>query len=126
MPIKVTIDPDARIIYSTCMGTMTEEDFVKYQQWPWGDNTYYGFNELFDVTQADWSGFNFSFLLTVADNASKLGTLDPQSKLAWVILEGKQKALTDFYKAAKSTVTTKSRQLQAFYSREEAMSWLTE
>lgn len=126
MPIEITIDPDARIIYSTCVGIMTQEDFVEYQKWPWSDNSYYGFNELFDASQADWSGFNFSFLFTIAENASKLDTLDPQSKLAFVILEGKQKELTDFYKAAKSAITDNSRQLQAFYSREEALSWLTE
>lgn len=35
--------------------------------------------------------FDFSYLVDVSEAAAKLNTLDPDSKLAWVVLEGKQK-----------------------------------
>ena len=35
-----------------------------------------------------------------------------------------QKELTDFYKAAKSVTNVRSRELEAFYSKDEALQWL--
>lgn len=124
MPIQNTVDDAQKIIYSTCTGIMAPEDFPDYVSRIWGTGQYFGYNEFFDVTQADWSQFDYGFLLDVAENAAKLSTIDPNSKLAWLVLEGKQKELTDFYKAAKALGGSKSRQLQAFYSRKEALQWL--
>jgi hypothetical protein len=103
---------------------MTEDDFAYYINEIWSHDKYYGFNELFDTSNGDWSEFDFSFLFKVAEKASKLTTIDPNSKLAWFVLEGKQKELTDFYKSAKSIIQTRSRALEAFYSRDEALEWL--
>jgi len=124
MPIINTVDKENRIIYSICTGVMKKEDFDTYVREMWGHKDHYGFNELFDTVQADWSDFDFSYLFSVAETAALLNTIDPNSKLAWVVLEGKQKELTDFYKSAKSLTHGSSRALEAFYSRDEAMAWL--
>ena len=124
MPIKNEINEDEKIIYSTCVGVMAPEDFEDYIRRIWSTGKHFGYNEFFDVTQADWSTFDFSFLLTVAETAAKLFTIDPNSKLAWLVLEGKQKELTDFYKAAKLMSNAASRKLEAFYSKKEALEWL--
>ena len=124
MPIQSSVDLKERIVYSTCVGTMKCDDFVEYVKEIWSHGDYYGFNELFDVTQADWSVFDFSHLFEVAKNASQLRTIDPESKLAWVVLEGKQRELTDFYKSVKSMSQGSSRYLEAFNVKDEAMRWL--
>ena len=124
MPINNSIDDNEKIVYSICSGVMTSDDFVLYINRIWSHATYFGYNELFDTRDADWTEFDFGFLFKVAENAAKLNTIDPGSKLAWVVLEGKQKELTDFYKSAKGLMNVKSRSLQAFYSKEEAMQWL--
>ena len=124
MPIENLITDDEKIIYSTCIGVMTPEDFDGYIRRIWSTADHFGYNEFFDVTQADWSKFDFGYLLTVAQNAAKLFTIDPNSKLAWLVLEGKQKELTDFYKAAKLMTNAASRDLEAFYNKEEAFEWL--
>ena len=124
MPITTLINQEERIIYSTCSEIMTEGDFAYYIYEIWSHDKYYGFNELFDTVNGDWSEFDFSYLFKIAEKASKLTTIDPNSKLAWLVLEGKQKELTDFYKAAKSIIQTRSRALEAFYSRDEALEWL--
>ncbi|ATX80351.1 hypothetical protein Ga0123461_1945 [Mariprofundus aestuarium] len=124
MPIRNSVDLKERIIYSTCVGIMKQDDFVEYVKEIWSHDKYYGFNELFDVTQADWSEFNFSYLIEVAKNASQLRTIDIKSKLAWVVLEGKQRELTEFYKSAKLMTPGTSRKLEAFNSKDEAMQWL--
>ena len=124
MPIENIIDNTEKIIFTICSGTMRDEDFDLYVKRIWGNDQYYEFNELFDTVQADWSKFDFGYLLGFAKEAAKLTTINPDTKLAWVVLEGKQKQLTDFYKSAKSLTNVKSRALVAFYSKEEALEWL--
>ena len=124
MPINNTINKDEKTIYSVCTGIMEPEDFDLYINTIWRHDEHYGFNELFDTVEADWSEFDFSYLFKIAETASKLKTIDPNSKLAWLVLEGKQKELTDFYQAAKSLTNGPSRSLEAFYSRKDALEWL--
>lgn len=126
MPINNTIDKDKKIIYSICTGVMTKEDFDLYISTIWSIDDHFGFNELFDTVEGDWSEFDFSYLLDIAKTAATLSTIDSNSKLAWLVLEGKQKELTDFYKAAKSLTSGQNRTLEAFYTKEDAMRWLAE
>ena len=126
MPIINTIDQVEKIIYTQCTGLMKKEDFDCYVNEIWSHGRYYGFKELFDTVLADWSEFDFAYLFTLAEHAAKLQTIDTNSKLAWVVLEGKQKELTDFYKSAKLLMNVKSRPLESFYSKSKAMQWLKE
>ena len=126
MPIINTINEEEKIIYTTCTGVMNGEDFDDYLVRIWGHDKYFHHNELFDISNADWSLFDFSYLLGLAQAAAKLKTLNPKTRLAWVIIEGKQKELTEFYKAAKSLTNVKSRALEAFVSKEKALQWLKE
>lgn len=126
MPIDNDINHDLRCIFTVCSGVMTMEDFDLYIVRIWSDSSHYGYNELFDSREADWSGFDFGYLLEVAHKAALLSAIDPNSKLAWVVEQGRQKELTDFYKTAKSMITSRSRQLEAFYDHDEAMRWLSQ
>ena len=126
MPINNTVDKDKKIVYSICNGVMTKGDFDLYINTIWSVDDHFGFNELFDTVDADWSEFDFSYLFDIAKTAASLTTIDSNSKLAWVVLEGKQKELTDFYKAAKSLTSGQNRTLEAFYTKEDAMTWLEE
>lgn len=125
MPIKNIINDSEKIVYSICNGEMSLDDFKVYVDSVWRDARCYGYNELFDTRQADWENFDFTNLFVVASDAARLGTLDPYSKLAWLVLEGKQKALTDFYKNAKALLPVNSRKMQAFFSEQEAIEWLS-
>jgi len=124
MPILNDINHEQRCIYTTCSGLMAAQDFDEYMARIWTDSSNYGYNELFDTTQADWSDFDFNYLFEIAQQAAKLTAIDHNSKLAWHVTEGKDKALTDFYITAKSLITTESRSLEAFYDRQEALCWL--
>jgi len=126
MPINNTINEEERIIYTTCSGVMKAEDFDDYLVRIWGHDKYFYYNELFDLSNADWSTFDFSYLLGLAQAAAKLKTLNHKTKLAMIVIEGKQKELTEFYKAAKSLTNVKSRAIEKFESKEEALQWLKE
>lgn len=126
MPIINTINEKEKIIYTTCTSEMKSEDFDDYLIRIWGHDKYYNYNELFDTVSADWSSFNYSYLIEFAQAAAKLKTLNPKTRLAFIVIEGKQKQLTDFYKAAKSFTNVKSRALESFISKEKALQWLQE
>lgn len=125
MPIINTIDEKEKIIYTTCSGVMENKDFDDYLIRIWGHDKYFYYNELFDtVNDADWNSFDYNYLIGFAQAAAKLKTINTETKLAWIVIEGKQKELTDFYKAAKSFTNVKSRALESFESKEKALQWL--
>ncbi|MDH5396263.1 MAG: hypothetical protein OEW97_08300 [Gammaproteobacteria bacterium] len=126
MTIENIIDQDNKIILTLCSGVMVPEDFDIYVLRIWSDATYFEYNEIFDATHANWDDFDFSHLLAVAKKAAMNGYLNPNSKLAWVISEGKQKALTEFYTAAKLSLPVNSREFKPFYNQADAMKWLLE
>jgi len=124
MPIENVINDKEKIVYTICRGVMTLEDFTEHMKRIWSDTKYYGYHELLDTTLGDWTDFDFGFLFTIAEKASRLTSFDPNTKVAYVVQEGKQKALTDFYKNIKAMLPVNSRKLETFYSKEEAIAWL--
>ena len=124
MTISSVANDIERLIYTTCSGKMQLSDFDEYIANIWGDNRYTGYAELFDTTDGDWSDFDFANLFAVAANSSKASALTPDMKFAWVVDEDRAKELTDYYKTVKSVQSAKSRQLQAFDTKEEALGWL--
>lgn len=126
MTIENIIDEDNKIIHTICSGVMVPEDIDLYILRIWSDGTYFNFNEFFDTRQANWDDFDFSHLFSIAKKAAMNGYLNPDSKLAFIISEGKQKALTEFYMAAKSSLPVNSREFKSFYNQADAMKWLQE
>ena len=124
MPIENVINDKEKVVYTICRGVMSLEDFTEHMKRIWIDTRYYGYHELFDTTLADWADFDFGYLFTIAEKASRLTSFDPNTKLALVVLEGKPKALADFYKNIKGMLPANSREMKAFYSKEEALAWL--
>lgn len=124
MPIHNRIDEENRIVYSICEGKMELADFTDYTSQIWGDARYSGYNELFDMRSGDWDDFDFSNLFVVATDASNLNVLTSDMMFACVTGEGKAQKLTEFYLAAKGMITSKSRQLEAFETEDEALTWL--
>jgi len=124
MPIENTIEHNQRCVYTICNGIMCAQDFDDYIGRIWTDSSHFGYNEFFDTTLADWSEFDFSYLLDIAKQAAQLTAIDTSSRLAWYVTEGKDKELTDFYITVKSFITSESRSLEAFYNREDALAWL--
>lgn len=126
MPIKSVVKLEEKMIYTDCVGIMQLSDFDEYMDEVWSSSDVYGCNELFDTTNADWSQFNFSDLLSIAHKASRLITIDPKSKLAWVIRDEIQEELVGFYKTAKESLPVSSRSMVPFYTKEDALKWINE
>lgn len=124
MPIQSTADHENRILHTVCRGRLTLQDIETYQGSAWQEPTIYGYNELYDFADSDYSDVSFGDLLTVAQNSSKLYMLDPDSRFAFLTHTPQHEEIADFYIAARSLASTPSREIRKFSLREEAMDWL--
>jgi hypothetical protein len=123
MPISSEINTEQRRVYTTCGGFITLPDFTHYQNTVWTNFDLYGFDELFDTRQADFSGMTHGDLLTVASNEAKLQTLAPDSTVAIVVTPGKHEELMKFYQVAKGAIPVPSRTIKLFTSLDDAMAF---
>jgi len=126
MPVISTPDHDQRIVHTVCSDLVTLAEIEEYQYTAWLEPDIYGYNELFDMVDSDFSQIEFGDLITVAQNASKLYMLDPQSRFAFLTSTLHHQEMADFYISAKTLSKGASRDLKCFNSRDQAMSWLSE
>lgn len=124
MPVQSTHDDKLRIVRTVCSGRVTLEDVRHYQTTVWLDPAIYGYNELYDFSDSDYSAVQFGDLITIAQHAAKLYMLDPDSRFAFLTHSPQHKKVADFYMAAKSFSSGSSRAIQSFSSYEKAMAWL--
>ncbi len=123
MPIESTIDRKKRLVNTVCSGTVTLGDFLKYQDNVWRDESLFGFNELFDTDDGDFSALTISDLQEVAKNASRLN-LDPNSRIAIVVHSSKQDGLADMYMVLKQQRPENTRKIQSFLDKQSGLAWL--
>lgn len=126
MPIQSTPDHELRIVHTICSGLITHEDIRHYQATTWLDPAIYGYNELYDFTDSDYSVVQFGDLISIAQRAAKLYMLDPNSRFAFLTHNIQHEAVADFYMAAKTFSSGSSREIRSFNSYEKVMAWLTE
>lgn len=125
MPITNTPDHDLRVLHTVSEGIILLDEIAHYQFTAWLDPALYGYNELYDCANSDYSKVSFSDLISIAQTASKLYMLDPNSKFAILTHTDHHKELASFYVAAKQIATGPSRDIKQFSSRDEAMQWLS-
>lgn len=125
MTITSTPDHNKRILYTVCSGHITLQEIECYQYTTWLEPSIYGYNELFDLADSDFSAISFSDLIHIAETASKLYMIDPDSGIAFITKTDHHIELAEFYIAAKSLAKTASREVRHFTSRSFALEWLS-
>ncbi|MDH5391884.1 MAG: hypothetical protein OEY11_01735 [Gammaproteobacteria bacterium] len=105
---------------------MTLKEIESYQYTVWLEPSIYGYSELFDLTDSDFSDISFGDLITIAQKAAGLYMLDPDSRCAFLTYTQQHVELAEFYIAAKSLANGVSRELGQFQSRASALEWLSE
>ncbi len=126
MPVTSTPDHSQRIVHTVCSDLVTLADIEEYQYTVWLEPDIYGYNELFDMVDSDFTQIEFGDLITVAQTESKLYMLDPMSRFAFLTATSHHQQVADFYISAKALTKGPSRDLKSFTARQQAMSWLTE
>lgn len=126
MPIQSTPDHELRIVCTVCSGQITLEDVRHYQNTVWLEPTIYGYNELYDFADSDYSAVQFGDLIIIAQKAARLYMLDPNARFAFLTHNHQHVKVAEFYMAAKSFSSGSSRVINSFSFHEKAMAWLTE
>ena len=126
MPIKATPDHELKIMKTVCSKKISLEDIEHYQYTVWMEPSVYGYNELFDFSDSDYSDISFADLIHIAETASKLYMIDPKSRFAFLTHNLQHQKIADFYIATKALIKAPSRTIKSFKSYDEAMQWLTE
>ena len=125
MPMQSTPDRTLRIVNTVCTGLMELENIEHYQTTVWLDPSIYGYNELFDFSDSDFSNIEFGDLIDIAKKASRLYVLNPKTKFAFLTHTPQHNDVAEFYMAAKDMSNEPSREIKTFSSHSEAMAWLT-
>ena len=126
MPITSAPDHSKRLIRTVCSGHITLDEITHYQATAFLNPDIYGYNELFDMTDGDYSEIQFSDMINVADHATKLYMIDPNTRLAILAADTLQRQLADFYISTQSMTQGPSREIRRFDKLEEALDWLLE
>ncbi len=126
MAITSTIEHDKHLVITTCRGAISIKDLADYQNSVWTNKDLFGYNELYDFADSDYSNVSFEDLVTVAENAAKVIDLDPNARFAFLVHTPQHQSIADFYLAAKAFTTGPSREIRAFTNREQALDWLNE
>jgi len=126
MPVISTPDHNQRIVHTVCSELVTLGEIEQYQYNVWLEPAIYGYNELFDMVNSDFSQIDFGDLISVAQAESKLYMLDPMSRFAFLTATSHHQQVADFYISTKSLIKCPSRDLKSFNSRQKALTWLTE
>ncbi|MCK4708315.1 MAG: hypothetical protein KAU21_06845, partial [Gammaproteobacteria bacterium] len=126
MPVIANPDHQLRIVHTICSGLLTIEEIEHYQKTTWLVPEIYGYNELFDLSDADISNLRTEHFIQMAENVAKLHMLDTNSRLALLICNKNQLPLAEFYLAAKTLLPVPTREAKIFESKDAAMNWLQE
>jgi hypothetical protein len=126
MPISFEVVRENGYVHSRCHGEMQVDDYVQHIKTVWSNPDNHGFNELINATAGDFSNFFFTELLSVLAAVALADEVSPNTRLAIVVCEGKQKALTDFYLNAKAASEVEKMETQVFFDEEQALNWVCE
>lgn len=124
MPIDISINHNDHIVHATCHGEITLSDVQDYQQKVWGNGEVKGYQELFDASHCDVSGFSIADAMIVAekDNEYDFGTGHTKKAIVISSEEHQQRAI--IYTATRGLDSNNPRTIKTFYSESNAMDWI--
>lgn len=124
MPIQSTIYRSSRYVQTTCTESIILNEILEYQEDIWKNGDIPGFNEIFDAQQADFSLLSMADILQVCQNSIKINVSKSKSKLAFVINTKAQQEMADFYRSIREIYTDDQREVQVFFTLDDAFNWL--
>ena len=126
MPITFKVDREREIIFTTCRDKISVQEFFEHQRENGGDRSLFGYDEILDVRQADFSAFNHLALQSIAQATDQLAAIDTNTSVAVLVDEGCTKTIIELYQMVENVVNGVGRKMQIFSKLEDAESWLNE
>lgn len=125
MPINIIPNTSLCMIHTVCSGIVSFQQVQDYLQTTWLDSELYGYNELFDFSNSDFSHISHSELISLAQCEAKLYMLDDSARVAFLNHTADHERVSAFFITAKSIIPGPSRELKSFTNKDQAMNWLT-
>lgn len=123
MPVRVSIDHKQRVIFVHGQGIVTDRDLLEYVQTYLGESGLSGYDELFDLTEADLHDLTYAGLSAVASAAVATDPQASANKIAILVSQALGMGLSRMYQTLRE-VKGGYRLTRVFWDRSECMEWL--
>jgi hypothetical protein len=124
MSITCEIFKEKSLFYTKCSGTISLQEFIRHQNEHGGNECLYGFNEIFDTREADFSQLGLMALQAIASRTQALDALSADSYLVVVVNSGINKMAVELYKMIEQVLGGKSRKMKIVTSPDDAYDFL--
>jgi hypothetical protein len=126
MPIHSLANHKLQLVQTVCCDSISLTDVEDHHMTFWSDPVLFGYSELVDFSNADFSRIHYGDLLTITQQATKLYQHDPKSRMGIVCYTEEHLNIANFYISNQSMTTGRAREIRCFNNREQALNWLTE
>ena len=123
MPLTVRVDPELRVIFVVGHGVILDDDLLGYVAEYLGGGELHGYDELFDLTDADLLDLTYTGL---ANTAAAAAATDPEGvsvKVALLVSEVRGMGITRLYQSLRESKGGR-RQTRVFTDNIECRDWL--
>ena len=123
MPVQVTIDSDARVIFLKGEGVVTDDELLSYVLEHLTQADLREYDELVDLSEADLHDLTYSGLSSLAAMAASTDPEAEPTKIAILISEAHGMGISRLYQSLRESKGGR-RQSRIFWDREECLEWL--
>jgi len=123
MPLRVEVDPERKIILATGEGVVTDQELLDYVEEYLGGGDLSGFDELFDLSEADVRDLTYSGLAAVAAAAAATDPDQDPVKIAILVSETRGMGVSRLYQSLRESKGGR-RHTRVFWDPIETREWL--
>jgi hypothetical protein len=125
MPIEYQIDHDLRVVFAAGRGVVTPQDVFAYQREVWSRPEVGGYNELFDLSEAERIVAPSSRgLQEMAAMSARMDLPALLSKFAIIAPENLEFGIARMYGTYRELEERGTKKVAVFRTRPEALAWL--
>jgi len=123
MPLRVEVDVDKEMILVSGEGVVTDEELLLYvEEYLYGKKLR-GFDELFDLSEADLQDLTYAGLSSVAAAAAATDPDADPTKIAILVSEARGMGVSRLYQSLRESKGGR-RHTRVFWDRAECREWL--
>jgi hypothetical protein len=123
MPLRVRVDQRRAVIFVQGEGVVTDQHLLEYVGEYLANPEFSGYDELFDLTEADLHDVTYAGLSAVASAAAATDPGTPSIKIAILVSQVLGVGLSRMYQTLRE-VKGGQRLTRVFLDRSECMEWL--
>ncbi|MBT8396020.1 MAG: hypothetical protein HKO65_15250 [Gemmatimonadetes bacterium] len=123
MPLRVEVDAKKEMILVSGEGVVTDDDLLEYVQEYLLGSDLRGFDELFDLSEADLQDLTYAGLSSVAAAAAASDSDVAPTKIAILISEARGMGVSRLYQSLRESKGGR-RHTRVFWDRTECLEWL--